>query len=794
MNKGLLFVTALSFLSVLGCISETAQQENQEVKVSVSLASVSTRTYLGEEAEGRRKVCWSEGDAVNVNGYESLPLTAEQAGGASADFMLYNGTAPFSVIYPASIYQGRSTDGTVSVKIPAIQEYSPTSFGKGAAVLYGYGESGDVPVSLNNLCAAVKVTLNSAENAISQARIISNSKSAPIAGDFSINPKTGEYTVSSGESAVSLNITEVSLESDGGQSFYFTVPYGTYTEGFTVKFYDVRKYPMECVWKPADGVVCAGKLYEFKPMDFVPGKKEILTGEDWKYIAEQINSSKNDWKDVYLSEDNTIRLGADIILPKGTPQITKAFSYVLDGEGYTITNDNAASALIKTLPAGGVIRNLTMAGQMNLSDATKSLVEVSAFVHTISGGKIEDCTNEMVFDVKAKKVIFGAFARTITAGELTRCVNNADMTISMDVSSYKGSESTADLKSFGGGLVATCFQPTDISSFNDCVNNGDLNISVKTGEVGLTRAGYAGILGYVSINNKEFYPVLTGCANNGNVTFSFEDSSSKVLQYSVGGIVGLSAALMSKASSTPKCDANYGAISTAADHYYIKLENCVNTGRINNNATSGVASGEINAKVYTGGIAGTLIGSSERRAEIVNCENLGEVVPYSVRVNQYPRAGLCGVSGGFLGLGGHVDIRGGVMSGKVGSDQSRSFAAAGVIGLAAYDFSIKDMKVNANIVMIQSADHTADNHALAVTNSTTKFKTDLSASEISGCQFAGSFLISSTAKYTDDPVVPTTVENVTADDIVAGNSIVSASYTKGGITVENTTYWSVSNQ
>ena len=339
MNKGLLFVTALSFLSVFGCVSETARPENQEVKVSVSLASVSTRTYLGEEADGRRQVCWSEGDAVNVNGYESLPLTAEQAGRASAEFMLYNGTAPFSVIYPASIYQGQSADGMVSVKIPATQEYSATSFGKGAAVLYGYGESADVPVSLNNLCAAVKVTLNSAENSISQARIISNSKSAPIAGDFSIDPKTGEYTVTSGLTTVSLNIAEVSLTEDGGQSFYFTVPYGTYAEGFTVKFYDARMYPMECVWKPADGAVSAGKLYEFKPVDFVPGKKEILTGEDWKYIAEQINTSKNDWKAAYLDEKtNTIKLGADITLPEGTPQITKEFAYVLDGRGFTITN------------------------------------------------------------------------------------------------------------------------------------------------------------------------------------------------------------------------------------------------------------------------------------------------------------------------------------------------------------------------------------------------------------------------------------------------------------------------
>ena len=794
MNKGLLFVTACSLLTFWGCVNEVAQPVEQEVNVSVCLSSVRTKTYLGEVADGRRHVCWSAGDAVNVNGYESLPLTAEQAGGTSADFRLYNGVTPYNVIYPASIYQEKLSDGTISVNIPATQEYSASSFGKGAAVLYGYAETDDVPVTLHNLCAAVKVTLTKSETRISKARIISNSKSSPIAGTFTINPRTGEYNATSGLSVISLDITEVSLQNDGGQSFYFTVPFGTYTEGFTVKFYDAENYPMECVWHPVNGVVSAGKLYEFKPVDFVRGTKEILTGEDWKYIVEQINGSKNDWKAAYLSADNTIKLGADIVLPEGTPQITKSFPYVLDGMGYTITNDNATASLIKTLSDGGAIRNLTMAGMIHASNEDASLIEVSAFVHTLSGGKIEDCTNEMIFNVKAKKVIFGAFARTFSAGELNRCVNNADMTISMDVSSYAGSESTADLKSFGGGIVATCFQPTAITSLNGCINNGDLNITVKTGGAGLARNGYAGILGYVSINNKDFYPILTDCVNNGNVTFSFEDSSSKSLQYSVGGIVGLSAALMSTSSSSPKCDAKYGAISTTADHYYIKLENCVNTGRINNNATSSVGSSEINAKVYTGGIAGSLLGSSANRAQIINCKNVGEVVPYSVRVNQYSRAGICGVCGGFLGLGGHVDILGGEMSAKVGSDQSRSFAAAGVIGLAAYDFSIKDMKVNANVIMIQSNDHTAGNHALAITNNTTKFNASLSSSEISGCSFAGSFLIASSAKYTDAPVVPTTVELVTADDILSGSKIVSSSYTKGAISLVNNTYWSVSNQ
>ena len=805
MKKELLFISAFLLSVLSGCVNETLQPESsKELKVSVSLASVQTKTYLGEVDGNVRQVYWSEGDAVSMNGFASDVLTADQAGKATADFKFYNGSVPYRVIYPASICKEFTPDGMVTVDVPATQEYSSDSFGKGSAILYGYSDVEGSPVVLHNLCGAVKVSLKSEAGAmIKRAVLISNDKTVPVAGTFVIDPQTGAYTVSEGVKSISLNIDQVTVDANGQQSFYFTVPYGSYPAGFTVKFYDSDLRPMECSWlrgkdaTEAGVTIAAGKLYEFNPVDFIPGKKEILTGEDWKNIAEQINAGKTDWKAAYL-DGNTIRLGDDIVLPEGTPRIVANFTYELDGKGYSITNPSASDALIKTLPSGGVIRNLTMAGEMKTPDATKTLVEVAAFVHTISGGKIEDCVNEMVFNVDSKRVIFGAFARTFSAGEINRCVNNADMNITMDLASQKSDDlSSADFKSFGGGLVATCFEPTTGSPvFNDCVNNGDLNISVNTVGLGLARAGFAGVLGYISLKAdakyKEYCPILKNCTNNGDVTFSYVDNSANSkIQCSVGGIVGLSAALISTKSTSPTSDVKYGAISASADHYHVEIENCTNTGRINNNATSSVTAAEFNSKIYTGGIAGALLGSRTNHAKIKNCTNTGEVVPYSVKVNPYSRASICGVSGGILGLGGYVDIEGGVMNAKVGSAQTRSFATAGVIGLAVHKFSIKDMSVNADISMIQTDDkYTKNSHALAVTNSTEILKTDLSGSEITGCQFAGSFLISCSGTYNSAPVIPTEITYVTADDFPAGTNVVSKSYTKGGITMSDNTYWS----
>ena len=781
----------------MGCVKEPVQQENRLINVSVNLATVQTKTYLGEVEGDRRQVYWSTGDAISLNGYESLPLTQDQAGKPTADFQLYNGTLPYKVIYPASICAEFTADGNVTVNVPSTQEYSPNSFGKGSAILYGYSESEEDPVTLNNLCAAVKVSLKSAEGkSISKAAIISNSASAPIAGKFSINPKTGDYSVVEGGKSIMLDIEEVSLDGDE-QSFYFTVPYGEYPEGFTVKFYDSEKFPMECRWlsNSDNGIkVEAGKLYEFKPVDFVPGKKEILTGDDWLYIATCINKSDNSWKSEYLDEKtNTIKLGDNITLPEGTPQIIKDFTYVLDGRGYTLTNNFATASLIKTLPATGSIKNLTIAGTMRSSSETANL-ELAAFVHTVSGGSIEDCTNEMVFNVKAKTVLFGAFARTISSGHIVRCVNNADMTIMMDVTKATTAE-LQSIKSFGGGLVATCFNPTAFVLVEHCVNNGDINVTIDAGTAaGVNRAGFAGVIGYVSGSTAENYPKLVNCTNNGNVLLSFVEnvSSRAKVQYSVGGIVGLAAGVASSPSGL-----NTGALSAvdSGKHCYMYLDSCTNTGRVQNNTTSSADSADPTIKIYTGGIAGTVVGLGEANpTKIINCTNTGEVVPYSVKVNPYQRAAICGVCGGFLGLGAYVDIEGGMMNASVGTAENHSFAAAGVIGLAWSKFSIKSLKVNANISRVQSTDHTVDNHALAVTNSTSKIKTDLTGSVISDCSFAGSFFIGTTAKYTDKPVVPTNVEYVTSDDILSGARIVSASYTKGGITMENNIYWTESNQ
>lgn len=790
MCKRILFISA-AVLLVLGCTKEMrSSQEEATVKVGVSLSQVQTRTYLDPSVTGgRRQVCWSEGDAVNLNGYTSLPLTADQAGKSSADFMFYNGTGPFSIIYPASICEGSkyAEDGTIMVDIPAVQEYSATSFGNGAAVLYGYGET--QPVTLNNLCGAVRVTVKG-QKTIRKALLISNDRSAAIAGKYCLNPRTGAYTVQSGISSVSLDINDVSLGEDG-QSFYFTIPYGRYAKGFTVKFYDVEDYPMECVWlrngQEAEGVtVEAGKLYEFRPVGFVAGKKEILTGEDWNYIATQINEGKTAWEALYLDEKtNTIKLGADIILDKEAVQI-KSLKYTIDGNGFSVVNQEATNPLVYDLPEGGVIRDLTLSGNM-VSEST----DVSTFVYSVSGGTIENCINEMNVTATARTMAFGTFARTITSGALKGCVNkgNVDVTLVNETG-------TTVQKGFGGGVVATCFTPTAVSVIEDCVNEGNVTVMMRVGTyLGFSRAGFGGIIGYISGAGADKTCMIRGCENKGTIRVDIADSqvSAPKIQYSVGGILGLASALTTSDKSgsvTPTASKIADPRSANTVNSYVFIEGCSNFGHIQNNTFSRCESADIFTKIFTGGIAGTVIGRPEKYSVIKDCISKGTVSPYSVKMNPYSRAALCGVCGGILGLGGYVDISGGTVEAEVGTPDALSFSVGGVIGTALTRFLISGMDIRPRITMVQCNDHTKDNYALAVVNSTTKLAntTDLSGSEIKGCSFGGSFFTAATAKYTDACPYPEKVVAVTSEDIMNGRYIISASYTKNGVTLSENTF------
>lgn len=754
MNKITLFISVVTALMTISCAVEPDQPvKAPQTKLGVSLEEVQSKTHLGPEGtdqEKVRKVLWSEGDMINVNGSVSQPLTAQQSGGTTAEFSFNCAMSEYNVVYPASVCADReySADGTIAIEIPSIQKYSPTSFGNGAAILYGYASEGS-SVNLQNLCGAVRVTLTGAAT-VKSAIMVSTDVTEPVSGTFSINPRTGDLSVISGDKSVSLDIEAVEVDHNG-QSFYFTLPKGVYSGGLSFQFYAADESVMECRWvdntpmtEVSEIVIEAGKLYQFDPVVYEAGSKSLMNADDWEFVAQAINSGSTEWKALYLDPvTKSIKLGTDIILPDSATVIDE-LRYTLDGCGYSITR-SVATPLVKTLKAS--IKNLTIQGEATRSVPVEgSVTPVASFVDVLDGGTLEDCTNKMNISIASCSydAAFAGFVNKAKGGTITGCVNEGSISL---VTTGQDANKIA----YGGGIVASVFDLTSPLQITDCKNKGTVYLksefSDKAAAPGVKEVGVGGIIGRIHSGNSDNYVRIFNCSNTGALKLDCSVSTTKSAsyQYSLGGIVGLSAVLENSILANP----------VTSGSYYLEIENCINSADLHNNSISRCGSHDIQKKVYTGGIAGAVFGLKDKHAVLKNCTDTGDIIPY---IGPFVRQAFPAVCGGLVGIGGYIDVTGGKVEATIGSDQAFTYALAGVMGTALTIFTISGVEVSTDIFKVDTStsSYSVGNHALAVTcyEKIPAVWKNVAGSKVEKCTFSGSYSVTSGAYSSGSLSVP----------------------------------------
>ena len=762
MNKVTLFISVVTALMTISCAVEPDQPvKAPQTKLGVSLEDVQSKTHLapeGTDQEKVRKVLWSEGDMINVNGSVSQPLTAQQSGGTTAEFSFNCAMSEYNVVYPASVCADReySADGTITIEIPSIQKYSPTSFGNGAAILYGYASEGS-SVNLENLCGAVRVTLTGAAT-VKSAIMVSADVTEPVAGTFSINPRTGDLSVRSGGKSVSLEIEAVDVDQNG-QSFYFTLPKGVYPGGLSFQFYATDDSVMECRWvdntpmtDASEIVIDAGKLYQFDPVTYEAGSKSLMNAEDWEFVAQAINAGTTDWKPLYLDPvTKSIKIGADIVLPESATVINE-LSYTLDGCDYSITR-SVAAPLVKTLKKGGAIKNLTIKGEATKSVLVEgSVTPVVPFVDVLDGGTLESCTNQMNVSIASCSydAAFAGFVNKAKGGTITGCVNEGNI-------SLVTTGQNADKIAYGGGIVASVFELICPLQITQCQNKGSIYLKSefdsKASAPGVKDVGVGGIIGRIHAGNSENYVRIFKCSNASRLELDCSASSTKsaLYQYSLGGIVGLSATLESSILANP----------LAAGCYYLEIEDCVNSADLYNNSISRCGSHDIQKKVYTGGIAGAVFGQKEKHAVLKNCSDSGDIVPY---IGLFVRQAFPAVCGGMVGIGGYIDVTGGKVEATIGTDKAFTYALAGVIGTALTTFTISGVEVTVDILKVDTStsSYSVGNHALAVTcyEKIGAAWKSVSGSKVEKCKFSGSYAVTTGTYSSSSLTVPASGESI----------------------------------
>ena len=687
-------ISAITLMGLLfsACLKEetSGASEGGEKTLSVGLPSVQSKTWLdyaNKEAGQPIKVYWSDGDQINVNGRASLPISvADGVKESEAEFQLPDVESPYNVIYPQHIVKEESYDseGTIAVEIPATQTYEKRgSFGNGAAIMYGYAESLD-QVRLHNLCAAIRVNIKG-KDIIVDAKLASGSAEAPLCGSFRLAPQTGTLTAVEGKNEVALSIEEVELNSETGTDFFFTVPAGDYSEGLT--FYFTRKkdrLQMQNVWHPKSALE-AGKLYSFNDVEYVPMAKDIETVEEWEEFATAMNANEDISK--YLHKGGIVRLGADLEADNLTP-VTVQFPYILEGNGKTITRNAAKSSLFAKLT--GEIRNLTLDGELNLSNA-----EDAPFVkHISAGAKMSGCINNMNinFDIKTHCYVTGFAAvalRNDTEGleklEISDCTNNGTITGTVDVSSANYNVAVAGIL---GDVRASVGDFDYDVVLTNCKNTAPITLSPKSGTgstYGMTVCGVGGILAYVRSAKSM---TLNNCDNSGAITVTADyiqsETGLKATPTAVGGIVGLGTGA--------------GSNKLAMSGVDFTLIDCDNTGTVYNCMVNASTPDQGANKVYTGGLAGALMGSSAKYVTIKNCTNTGDIFTYDICSDDIPAPNVvsiapvyCAVAGGFIGFGGNLDMQECVVNCQIGNGKRPVVSWGGVIGYAVRPFKLKNL-------------------------------------------------------------------------------------------------------
>lgn len=585
--------------------------------LEVGMAPVS-KTYMGEAAEGVRKVYWSNGDVIAVNGVASDALAELEDNTASASFT-FQGllSAPYNVLYPASIYKSEG-----EVELPAVQEYKAGGFADGVLPMAGYSEDGS-GITIDNLCAILKVSVKQAATDADKDDIVSvrfkGRNDEQVSGVFAIDYQKAVLNATS-TAAADKEVKVVKSQAtsvDAAAVYFIVVPAGEYVNGFDVVVKDKNGHIMTKS-KTSAKTLEAGHLYDMAAFEFVPTATEI--GVEINSAAALVQFATDFNNKVYAS------LGDEPLVAALTADI------VFDAE--TSAAFNATGGIGKKEGVGGATGDLYFDGVFDGGNYTISGLEatVPLFVATGSGSTVKD--------FKVDNTCSFTFTHPGTQTEVGSIIGYhkgllSGVTVTATVSLSEAEKVKADTRL--GGLVGRIREGV----VDNCTYSGAL--SVPSGfSAADKQISIGGLVGNVSnaagkIQNSFFKGTID---NEGQMIASSESSTFKnEPQLMIGGIVGNSYGTVSNCTASNHATGVTVTINDGSDHDY--------TGTVVTHST--------NAYHYAiAGIAGRNDGT------VTTCTNNAAIV----NIFAAERGTGGNMNGRFLNVGGIVGFNKATVSGS----------------------------------------------------------------------------------------------------------------------------------
>ena len=575
MRKIFKTVAALAVVIFASCTNELMNENNAPIDSEttvVGVGFVESKTYLGDLVDGARKVYWSEGDKIAINGNESTEIAISENKNF-AEFT-FAGTLdyPYSVLYPESAYVDAST-----ISLPAVQAAADGTFATNCAPMSCVAQEGE-PIALHHLTSVVRLQVklpSESEHAAHKlAKIEFRGKAGEqVSGQFAIDYAAATLAATSTADADKVVTTRVdkSLSNDAIDVFV-VVPAGEYTEGFSVRFIDNKGHYMDIATNTitlTKGDIKSMPVVEFAPTGTLVGV-EIASAEDLVAFAKAFNSGEYDnvsplvvtLKNDIVFDDATNAAWTSIgsVEYEAEGAVNRRFDGSFYGQGSAIKNWHSTNKPLFATTNGGIIKDLVIDSSSSMTFSLNIIAEshYGVIIGDAFSTVIENCTN------KAPVI-------------LDNCVANG-LATRLDV----------------GGIVGRTDSDSQIIG---CTNEGTIE-SKNTCNFGLTAEGkgpkatvyIGGICGYCRCS-------IIDCSNTGDITSNYN-----AYEKATAGIVA--------------------RIVNAADN---TVKNCTNSGNIIDNSSrtpvdTDISKLDYNREIYVSGVSAIQASST-----IDNCSNSGSI-------------------------------------------------------------------------------------------------------------------------------------------------------------------------
>lgn len=666
-------LAALCLMGAIACSNELEYQNDSRTVLTLELPGA-TKTVLGDAQDGVRPVLWCKGDKISVNGVASQALAIEENVPTASFVFEKELSAPYSIIYPASMVKG----GGEVITLPSQQKAaSGDNIVSGSMPMAGYSTTESV--MMKQVCGilGIRLKMGTEANLIRYIEVTALG-GEPVCGDFTVDYQNGTLSSEAKDANVIRMEVQKALSTEAASAFNVILPAVVYSQGFSVKVVDENGQAMI---RNIGGSrkLEAGKLMLMPELTFVPNGEEkgveIDTPEDWNSFATAYNAGEYpdsqiatiiaDLDFTSVSADKFVTLGLRDGAKQSPDGKAKYFAGTLNGNGKRIMNLKSDVPFIQAIGTGALVKDVIIDAscEFGVWYGIKS-IEFGPLVGYCSDGKITNCSSSATVTLSQcnslannNDLYVGGLVGRNRAAEIIGCTSSTS--IVADATYVVDAASKSNL--YIGGFTGYCSNPDGV--LENCTNTGNISVASTARNI------YVG-----GICAKASAGTIKRCINSGAITVSTGRTSGDPCKFIyLGGL--------------------FSVVDASGDEQYLKVIECSNSGDITSNSNV--------KQLIAGGIAAHL---STNKAEFTNTTNTGNITTTAALRNLF-----CGGLFGRISATQTLNLSGEPFTGTINigtteSNNSAQLYCGGLIGQTTENITIGgDVTCKSNITYDISA-------------------------------------------------------------------------------------------